>query len=473
VKALAIAIVAVATSGCSALFGLEEPERRARSVDPIDAFAEVADVDGAAPRDAGAIHDATTDDGTTADSRSDAHAPPPPEPCRDVGAIEERACGDPGGCAREFRECLDDGYGAWSACACDGFRPIAALPLEARFRHAQVWTGERFLVWGGRTKTGLAADGAQYDPRADRWIPMAPAPLSPRSDVAAVWTGRELFVWGGLTGLGSAFDSAKDGALYDPRTDTWRTLPPSSMLGGVETTAFWSSVGQSVVLFGGQYDVDVWLADGATWSPDRGFTRMVRGPLPARSGALGFANAGQAWFFFGDGCDAPFLRCGDAALYDLQSQKWRGVPIPPAVAKASHLGGVSLGDRFAFWDLRPVDGQPVGWLFEPNAGSFEPLPVPAISRAEERTSFAFGHRFGIFGGVIVVRGRAPVVVGDGALFDPAKGTWEDLPAGGPSPRVRAGITAGGNDLLIFGGRRVDPAHYEPQLADGAILRKNR
>ena len=189
----------VVTSGCTTLLDLEEPTRR----------------------DAGVVA-------------------PPREPCTAIGELQEQACGSES-CARESRECLPDGWGAWGACACDGFRAITPPPFAGRAGHAQVWTGDRFLVWGGTSNNGLLADGAQYDPRTNTWIAMSPSPLSPRADVAAVWTGRAWFLWGGRTGPMSNYTSADDGALYDPRTDRWATLPPSPLRGAGSATAFFSS----------------------------------------------------------------------------------------------------------------------------------------------------------------------------------------------------------------------------------------
>lgn len=46
---------------------------------------------------------------------------------------------------------------------------------------------------------------------------IADSPLTPRRDHQEAWTGEEMLIVGG--------DGPRDGAAYDPTTDTWRSLP--------------------------------------------------------------------------------------------------------------------------------------------------------------------------------------------------------------------------------------------------------
>jgi hypothetical protein len=50
------------------------------------------------------------------------------------------------------------------------WRQLAASPLAARVGHSAVWTGGELLIWGGGPIGARPlADGAAYDPAADRW----------------------------------------------------------------------------------------------------------------------------------------------------------------------------------------------------------------------------------------------------------------------------------------------------------------
>ena len=46
------------------------------------------------------------------------------------------------------------------------------------------------LIWGGRDTCGALADGAAYDPRADRWRPIAARTAS--AVAATAWTGTRM-----------------------------------------------------------------------------------------------------------------------------------------------------------------------------------------------------------------------------------------------------------------------------------------
>jgi hypothetical protein len=72
------------------------------------------------------------------------------------------------------------------------------------------------LLWGGESG-GFGTDGAAFDPRANTWRSISPAPFTSEGRPIAVWTGAEMIV---LAGFNS--DRA---AAYDPGTDRWRTLP--------------------------------------------------------------------------------------------------------------------------------------------------------------------------------------------------------------------------------------------------------
>jgi len=132
---------------------------------------------------------------------------------------------------------------------------------SARSEFVAVWTGKKFLVWGGKSISGTPfGDGAAYDPANDSWTPISStnAP-SARYAAAAVWTGIELVIFGGS----SAVTELADGAAYDPAKDRWRPLTnggtPLARTGGA---AVWT--GAELLIFGGS----------AAGSPVSGFQRV-------------------------------------------------------------------------------------------------------------------------------------------------------------------------------------------------------
>jgi hypothetical protein len=120
---------------------------------------------------------------------------------------------------------------------------LPAAPIGTRFGAVSVWTGNRMIVWGGRSGGSLRTDGASYAPAKRRWTRVPAAPLSPRKDADAVWTGSRLLIADGDDG----HTQLTDGAMYDPSNNSWTRLAPAPSMhhGGparfwVPVTMFWA-----------------------------------------------------------------------------------------------------------------------------------------------------------------------------------------------------------------------------------------
>jgi N-acetylneuraminic acid mutarotase len=130
-----------------------------------------------------------------------------------------------------------------------------------RSNHSAVWSGSRMIVWGGYNHTErFPTTGGLYDPMEDKWNPMSTANMPrPRYSHSAIWAGSRMIVWGGQIDADVA--AVRDGALYDPSTDTWS---PTSMagapLGRTGHTAVWT--GKEMIVWGGSRE-DV----GARYDP--------------------------------------------------------------------------------------------------------------------------------------------------------------------------------------------------------------
>ena len=94
---------------------------------------------------------------------------------------------------------------------------------------SSVWTGKKWIIWGGTDYCDASGTGVIYDPVTDEWSPVSnvggPAP---RGYHAAVWTGSEMIVWGGYRHYWHDYGGGQepvcltealfDGARYDPAT---------------------------------------------------------------------------------------------------------------------------------------------------------------------------------------------------------------------------------------------------------------
>jgi len=123
------------------------------------------------------------------------------------------------------------------------------------------------VVWGGEDIRPFA-DGAYYDPAAQRWHRTAPSPLSPRDNVAAVWAANEVFLWGGDDNYWARGNEDgppryfADGATYHPASNSWHLVPSAPLSPRSGAQAFWT--GSQVVVFGGQTNASFSL-DGASF----------------------------------------------------------------------------------------------------------------------------------------------------------------------------------------------------------------
>nr|MBP6695097.1 PKD domain-containing protein [Saprospiraceae bacterium] len=120
----------------------------------------------------------------------------------------------------------------------------APLP---RSRSSLVWTGKEMIVWGGQS--GFATYGSRYNLDLDIWNPISNI-NAPSHRVAhnALWTGKEMIIWGGLSTSGNI--PLNDGAIYNPETDTWRSMDGTNApLPTNAHSAIWT--GKEMIIYGG------------------------------------------------------------------------------------------------------------------------------------------------------------------------------------------------------------------------------
>jgi len=129
---------------------------------------------------------------------------------------------------------------------------------EPRLQARGVWTGSKFVVWGGwGANANLTYNsGGIYDPSKETWIRMSTENAPPGGmPTIMVWTGKRVLVWGiyqGGTGTGIA-----TGALFDPESNKWE---PVSQVGA---PPFGRTSGPSDGLWNGQ-ELLVWLWPGGS-----------------------------------------------------------------------------------------------------------------------------------------------------------------------------------------------------------------
>ena len=160
----------------------------------------------------------------------------------------------------------------------------SSLPVldgfAGRSGHASVWEGQRFIVWGGRHRSGtVLADGAFWDSTTSKWTYLEAAGAPPaRFDASAVWAGDELVVFGGSGNQGPL----SSGAAWSLSTRKWRTLPSQSST-GARNGALAAWTGSHLLIFGGLSSSSIAMADPQRIDIRPPWYIYSRGALPAES----------------------------------------------------------------------------------------------------------------------------------------------------------------------------------------------
>ena len=337
----------------------------------------------------------------------------------------------------------------------------------ARYQHTAVWDGREMIVFGGAV--GDAPEAAAFEPNRDAWSKLPKSGLYPRVRHHAVWTGHAMIVWGGAGNLegGDTTLHYDDGALYDPCSLTWRSIPkaPESFREG--SSAVWASTTRELVVFGGLDAAGKLTHDGLAYRPA---TQTWRHIAPAPFAPTGTTHAvwtGAAMITLstvsGSGGEARI-----AASYDPTNDAWTTLPGAPATtprgdtAIASGASLTSATFLFGPTAKTTFDGTYDGYLdmsgstWDTQSNAWLTIPAPAKDVLSERTramTWWGNGKLYVWGGH-VMKDADPYVhtASDGASFDPQTGVWTHLPKA-PVYAMREGATVvwTGTEAIFTGG----------------------
>ena len=310
--------------------------------------------------------------------------------------------GQPPGCGSERSSATALAGGQWGT--------IQAAPLSGPGQgEVSVWTGHQVIVWGSQVGSAPPGrDGAAYDPDSDTWETLPASPLSAAQDMVAVWSGQEMIVWG------SAADSSPnpistEGAAFNPTTRRWTSIPRAPLPPLSSPSAVWT--GQEMVVVGTTF-------------------------------GTGSASAGV-----------------HAAAYDPNSNEWTVLPpitaaAIPSNSKSSPVGtttvwiGTTLYVWITYQVITPLPPNGVETRAIQQALSWKPgadqwtvaHPPPSAVHTFDATAVWTGSQVALLGGnACLPEESCPPAMGnsDRALFDPATGRWSTMPdnqvldSGGP------------------------------------------
>lgn len=361
-----------------------------------------------------------------------------------AGTTASPACDEP---CSAGRNCMDGCQTGWvpTSVPPGGFSP--------REHSAYVGIGNQLFVWGGCNESGTALNsGALYDPRSNEWRTIAndANTPSPRCAATAVWTGSVIVVWGGYE---PATDSAlSDGAIYDPVEDTWR-----SMSTGPNARVFSIGAGtQALALFWAGRDadgeplsgLDVYDFESEQWSSADGAEEPTLREEPA------WAAGNYTFWTYGGRLNAE-TASDHAAYYSMASNEWNTLPEGTTMMPRWGSFGAFVGGNFYVWGGRDVSS-----IYEDGAVySVDAWDGLGDSNAPSARYAAFGES----GWVFPVNDSRFVVIGglngpggylrDGGFYDASEDAWTEIKAwpGGGSHAFGAAAWVGG-ELVVWGGR---------------------
>jgi hypothetical protein len=255
--------------------------------------------------------------------------------------------------------------------------PLPPAPIPVRWWHDSVWTGREMIVFGGGNDSRARRDGAAFDPATDTWRRIAPAPVGGYANTL-VWTGTEMVTWGGIRdskdGVRRGFPTGfvASGAAYDPEADTWRVLERSRLDPRGWHGAVWT--GTEMLVWGGVstpqtrcYDCG-YATDAGAYDPATGEWRHIdQGPLAGRVEHTAVWS-GEQMIVYGGSAPGGGPGKGDGATYDPAAGTWRMLPVAPVVGRYRHVA-VWIGDGMLVWGgQRPRGGSfRDGAVFRPEA----------------------------------------------------------------------------------------------------------
>lgn len=339
------------------------------------------------------------------------------------------------------------------------WRPMSAVQApSARSHFASLWTGSELIVWGGnggysngRIACHMLADGAAYDPAADRWRPLSNegAPAG-RQSPFAFWTGDRMLVWGGRQ---SAFgnDDHEDGALYDPRTDRWTPMrAPGAPLGFRRGFGEVGFTGQKLVVWGGSTGVGH-LQTGAIYDvASDGWSAIAADGPPGFVLFHSAVWAGARLLLWGQDPSAkPKLKAVAGLAYDPVRDAWARIATHGAPSWRRQQSAVWSGEAMLVWGGRNGTPYKTGARYNPVEDVWSPMATRGAPVGRTLHSAVWsGSQMLVFGGETL----SPTKLDDGGAYDPVADRWTAIaPCPGLAGRAAHGAVWTGEEMLVWGG----------------------
>lgn len=336
---------------------------------------------------------------------------------------------------------------------------VFSEPSE-RFSSVSVWTGNEFILWGGQTSDlRWLRSGGIYRPATGTWTntPLVGSP-SPRANATAVWTGSEMIVWGG----NEQFTQQSTGGRFNVASNKWTTMSnvgaPRPRSGHV---AVWT--GNEMIIWGGYYMTNfldiVYLKDGARYNPATDTWKPM-----TNNGTYLFAGAFQTANWIGNemvlvGGQTEFgntlAQLNTVHRYNPTNDTWSLAALLPTEHRRYGHTAIWTGSELLVWGGRNTNYLSTGFRFNPVGNTVADLPPIIFAPRTSHTAVWTGQHMILHGG------EGPGIYGDSALFDPIANRWTTVPNIGGRRSHRAAWT--GKEMIVATGK------YANDLSDTLAL----
>ena len=292
------------------------------------------------------------------------------------------------------------------------------------------------------------------------WGALPDAPIEARMNHTATWSGERMLIWGGA----DAEDQfvRDDGAAWDPVNREWRVLPSAPIEPRFSHDAAWT--GDELLVWGGIEEFDhlaECFLDGARYDPVTGEWQAVDDAPGERRCASTATWTGDEFVVFGGSSSVSIPMEGDAkddgVSYDPAADEWSAIPAAPIAPRFGAVSAWTGSEVVIFGGQRPQEEGPFenlidGAAYDPAAGTWREIPESPLEPRGALEAVWIGDEFMVFGGTDPETGGDLI---DVAAYDPEADAWRtlpDLPAAQSVPTV----TWTGDVVYVVGGDTEDP-----------------
>ncbi len=304
-----------------------------------------------------------------------------------------------------------------------------------RYTHVLTWIGNRMIAWGHR---GQVNTGGIYNPDTNTWVTMttlnAPSAAIGRQWCNGVWTGSKFIVWGGTEANDAGVENT--GGVYTPpvysSADTWTAISTN----GAPAVRYnhmmvWS--GSKLLVWGG-FDGVVYRNDGGVYDPTtNSWTAMDTTNAPTTRHGASVAWSGKEMLIWG-GYGGSFLNTG--GRYDLLNNTWDTMTTTGAPSTRSSHASAWTGRRLVVWGGWNGSRHITGGQYDADTNTW--TDTTTVNAPENRISFGnawTGNQLFIWGGE-----RGPTI-NTGGLYNPFTNSWTATPTTGAPTGVMYPCTA--------------------------------